>query len=141
MLFDTKISISVHYRGGLRNVVSISLDPREVLFEANEKDGKQGERISFVDVAVSLRRWQSTPRSRGTLNSRSVFNQYVLRVPTRSLFSVCVVASLDSQRNRGILFQAGLKLISSLLSSHRCFQISGLDHRRGAYIIHHEQSS
>ena len=49
---DAKISVSVHYRKTLRGVVTISLSPREVLYEASEEDGQQCRSICFADLAV-----------------------------------------------------------------------------------------
>ena len=59
----TNISASVHYHRILRGVVSFELDPRDILSEADEQDGKQGEFISFVDCTV-LSSCGSVPQDR-----------------------------------------------------------------------------
>ncbi|KAG8217987.1 hypothetical protein J3R82DRAFT_6160 [Butyriboletus roseoflavus] len=41
VLFDTKLSVSVHYRKTFRGTVAFSLDPRDILRGALEEDGRQ----------------------------------------------------------------------------------------------------
>lgn len=54
MLLDANILVSVHCRKTFRgNVVTIPLDPQEVLYGANEEDGKQCKFISLADSLLS----------------------------------------------------------------------------------------
>jgi GTPase SAR1 family protein len=59
---DAKILVSVHYRKTFRGVITISLDPREVLYGANEEDGKQLYRKAErkVEVVIGIQSLPST---------------------------------------------------------------------------------
>jgi len=53
VLLDAKILVSVQYRKTFRGIVTIPLDPQEVLYGANEEDGKQCTFVSLVDSLLS----------------------------------------------------------------------------------------